>query len=223
MWQTPCFYCFAMHFASAVFALVMRFGGVGLLVLGILDSSYLIAPWGNDLLLVAMTARHPIVSYMFYYAAMSTIGSVLGCLLIDVTLRPLGAKGLERHLSPRRLNRVKAKMSKNAALALSIASLAPPPFPFTAFVMAAAALQYSRYRLMAVVAITRLLRFTVLGFLAIRFGERILRWGENPVVQDVMIGLIVFSIIGSVISVYGWIRRSRYDAGGTSNATAKAR
>jgi len=92
-----------MRAASGLFALLLKSGGPGLLVLGILDSSYLFAPWGNDLLLVALTARHPDLPHMFYYAAMSTAGSVLGCLLIDVTLRPLGAKGLERHLSRRRL------------------------------------------------------------------------------------------------------------------------
>ena len=198
-----------MRFASALLALVIKFGGIGLLVLGVLDSSFLIAPWGNDLLVIAMTARHPRFSYMVYYAAMSTVGSVLGCLLVDLTLRPLGAKGLERHLSKRRLKRVQRKMGQNAGVALAIASLAPPPFPFTAFVMAAAALQYSRKRLLAVVGATRMIRFTLLGALAMRFGERILRWGANPIAQGIMVGLIVFSIVGSVVSVYGWIKRSK--------------
>lgn len=198
-----------MRFASALFALVIKFGGIGLLVLGVLDSSFLIAPWGNDLLVIAMTARHPRVPYMVYYAAMSTVGSVLGCLLIDLTLRPLGAKGLERHLSKRRLDRVQKKMGQDAGVALALASLAPPPFPFTAFVMAAAALQYSRKRLLAVVGVTRMVRFTLLGALAMRFGERILRWGANPILQGIMVGLIVFSIVGSVVSVYGWIKRSK--------------
>jgi membrane protein YqaA with SNARE-associated domain len=198
-----------MRFASTLFALVMKFGGVGLLVLGVLDSSFLIAPWGNDLLVIATTARHPSLPYMVYYAAMSTVGSVLGCLLIDLTLRPLGAKGLEKHLSKRRLDRVRKKMGQDAGVALALASLAPPPFPFTAFVMAAAALQYSRKRLLAVVGATRMVRFTLLGALAMRFGERILRWGANPILQGIMVGLIVFSIVGSVVSVYGWIKRSK--------------
>jgi membrane protein YqaA with SNARE-associated domain len=202
-----------MRFAATIFALVMKFGGIGLLVIGILDSSYLIAPWGNDLLVVAMTARNPKVSYMLYYAAMSTVGSVLGCLLIDQTLRPLGAKGLEKHLSKRRLERIQKRVEKNAALALTIASLAPPPFPFTAFVMAAAALQYSRTRLLTITGITRMVRFTFIGVLALRFGERILKWGANPVVQGIMIGLIVISIVGSVLSVYGWIKRSKSSRG----------
>lgn len=202
-----------MRFAATIFALVMKFGGIGLLVLGILDSSFLIAPWGNDLLVVAMTARHPKVSLMLYYAAMSTVGSVLGCLLIDRTLRPLGAKGLEKHLSKRRLDRIQKKVGQNAAMALTIASLAPPPFPFTAFVMAAAALQYSRTRLLIITGVTRMIRFTLVGVLALRFGERILKWGANPVAQGIMVGLIVVSIVGSIVSVYGWIKRSKSSRG----------
>jgi membrane protein YqaA with SNARE-associated domain len=196
-------------FAATVFALVLKLGGVGLLVLGILDSSYLFAPWGNDLLLVAMTARHPELLRMLYYATMSAIGSVLGCLLMDITVRSFGEAGLERHLAKRRIVNIRKKMETKAGSALAIASLAPPPFPFTAFVMGAAALQYPRKRLLVIIGVTRMVRFTVIGLLALRFGRHILKWADNPVVQGFLIGLIVVCTIGSVVSVYRWIRRSR--------------
>jgi len=198
-----------MRFFAALFAFVLKFGGVGLLVLCILDSSFLFAPWGNDLLVVALTTQHSKMASMLYYAAMSTVGSVLGCLLIDVTLRPLGAQGLEKHLSARRLKRVQSKMKNNAGVALGVASLVPPPFPFTAFVMAAAALQYPRMRLLAVVSASRMVRFTLIGLLALRFGRSILTWSKTPIVQGVLVALIVVCVVGSALSVYGWIRRSR--------------
>jgi len=196
------------HFTAALFAFILRFGGVGLLVLGILDSSFLFAPWGNDLLVVAMTAQHPHLANMLYYSVMSTVGSVLGCLLIDMTLRPLGEQGIEKHLSARRSKQVLKKFRESSGRALAIASLMPPPFPFTAFVMAASALQYSRKRLVLIVGSTRLIRFTLLGLLAMRFGKGILKWSENPVVQGFLVTLIVLCIVGSVVSVYGWIRRA---------------
>jgi len=195
--------------AATVFALVVKFGGIGLLVLGILDSSYLFLPWGNDLLVVALTARHGSVAYMFYYAAMSTIGSVLGCLLLDVTLRPLGEKGLEKYLPKKRVEKLKQRIERSGGKTLAIASLAPPPFPFTVFVMAAAALQYSPRRMAAVIGATRMLRFTILGFLVLRFGTRILSWAKSPVVQVFLIVLIILYTVGSVVSVISWIRRGR--------------
>src|SRR5206468_5671343 len=95
------------HLTQVLLALFWKFGGIGLLVLGILDSSFLFAPLGNDLLVVAITARQHSILLMLYYSAMSTIGSVLGCLLVDVVLRPAGEHGLEKHLSPKRLDYVR--------------------------------------------------------------------------------------------------------------------
>ena len=206
----------SMSIAAWVFAFVLKAGGVGLLIIGILDSSFLFVPWGNDLLVIALTARHPEVGLMLYYAVMSTAGSVLGCLLIDVIMRPLGEGGLDKYLSQRTVNRVQQKIGENAGKALAVSSLIPPPFPFTAFVMAASALQSPRRKFVVIIAASRLLRFTALGLLAIRFGERILRWSKNPYVQGFLILLSVVCAVGSIISVYGWIRRRRSGrAGGT--------
>lgn len=197
------------HLGGGLFALFWKFGGIGLLVLGILDSSFLFAPLGNDLLVVAMSAGYHSVARMLYYAFMSTVGSVLGCLLVDLVMRKAGEKGLERHLQKARLNYVKKKVEGGAAWALILASIAPPPFPFTPFVMAASALQYPRSRMLAVIGAARMVRFTILGALALRFGRRILMWAQNDVIQGILIGLIVLCTVGSVISVVGWIKRSR--------------
>jgi membrane protein YqaA with SNARE-associated domain len=202
------------HLTQVLLALFLKFGGLGLLVLGILDSSFLFAPLGNDLLVVAMSARAHSVPLMLYYAATSTVGSVLGCLLIDIVLRKAGEKGLEKHLSKRRLDYVKRKVDHNAVWALIIAAIAPPPFPFTPFVMATAALQYPRKKMLAVVGAARMFRFTVLGVLALLFGKKILKWAQSGAVQGILIGLVVLCTVGSIISVVGWIRRSRKAGGG---------
>src|SRR3954453_9044425 len=202
------------HLTQVLLALFWKFGGPGLLVLGILDSSFLFAPLGNDLLVVALTARKHSIPLMLYYAGMSTIGSVLGCLLVDVVFRKAGEKGLEKHLSKRRLQYVKRKVTNNAAWALVIASIAPPPFPFTPFVMAASALQYPRKKMLAITGAARMVRFTALGFLAYFYGKRILKWAESDIVQWILIGVVVVCAVGSILSVVGWIKRSRKAGGG---------
>ncbi|HUK17323.1 MAG TPA: hypothetical protein VLW65_12955 [Bryobacteraceae bacterium] len=212
-----------MHRLKLLLFALVKFGGPGLLVLGILDSSFLFAPLGNDLLVVAMTARSHSTGRMLYYAAMSTIGSVLGCLLVDLTLRQAGERGLEKHLPRRRLEYVKRKVTGRFGWALVVASIAPPPFPFTPFVMAAAALQYPRSRLLAVVGAARMARFTAIGVLALLFGARILQWAKNPVLQGFLVGLIVVCTVGSGISVYGWIKRSRRTSPDCSRAPAPVR
>lgn len=71
--------------------------------------------------------------------------------------------------------------------------------------MAAAALQYPRKRLLLVTGAARMVRFTAIGILALHFGKRLLGWA----LQAAIIGLVVVCVASSVISAWGWIRRSR--------------
>jgi membrane protein YqaA with SNARE-associated domain len=197
------------HVASVLFALVWKLGGPGLLILGILDSSFLVAPLGNDLLVVAMTSYNRDWAHVLYYSFMSSAGSALGVMLIDVVVRGLGEAGIERHLPRKRMAYVKTKVQKNAVWALIVAALAPPPFPFTPFIVAASALQYPRMKLFTVVGLARMVRFGGLGVLALLFGHDILRWFAKPYVQWFCLGLVIIAVLASAISVFGWIRRSR--------------
>jgi membrane protein YqaA with SNARE-associated domain len=190
-----------------LFAVFIRLGGFGLLILGVLDDSFLFTPLGNDLLMVALTARN---HRMFpVYAAMASAGSVLGCLIIDWVSRKGGKAGLDRLLSGRESKYVKRKVENNAGWALAWASILPPPFPFTAFVIGAAAFQYPRKKLLGIVGVGRLVRFFALGLLAIVFGERILRWAKTPGVQIAILALVAISVVGSVLSIVSWIKRSK--------------
>ncbi|MDQ6665862.1 MAG: hypothetical protein M3Z23_15895 [Acidobacteriota bacterium] len=182
-------------------------GGFGLLLLGILDSSFLFMPLGNDLLVVALTAQNH--GRMPYYAFMATVGSVLGCFITDWISRKGGQKGLEGRVNRRTLQFVEKKVKKKAGPALAIAALMPPPFPFTPFVIVLAALQYNKGKLLGIIAGSRAIRFAAEGFLAIYFGKSILRMAQKPMVQWTIIGLVIVSVGGSAYSIYNWVQRSR--------------
>ena len=194
-------------FARELFVFFVHLGGLGQLILGVLDSSFLFMPLGNDLLMIVLSVRKH--GWMLYYAGMATAGSVLGCLVTDLLVRKHGEEGLQKFMSARRLGYVKKKVTRSAGWALTMASLMPPPFPFTPFVAASAALQYPRKKLLMVIAVTRMIRFAGVGFLAVHFGGRILQWGRSPYVQFAIIGLIVLCVVGSIISVISWIKRSK--------------
>ncbi len=194
---------FLGHLAISLYHL----GGVGLFVMGVLDSSFLMMPLGNDLLVIALTARNSF--RLPYYVAMATAGSVLGCLIIDWVSRKGGEAGLERYMSSRRLEYIKGKVQKRAMWALAVAALMPPPFPFTPFVAATAALQYPRAKLLGTMAAARAVRFSVEGALAIFFGRQILRLANSSALEYGVIILTVVSIGGSAYSVYRWAVRSR--------------
>ena len=199
-----------------VFRFFARMGAFGLVGLGLLDSSFLFLPLGNDLLLVALTARKP--ELFWYFALMSTLGSVLGVMLTDYFSRKLGEGFLERMVNPNRFKRVRHRLEKHAWWVLGLAALLPPPFPFTVFVIAAAGLQTPRWQVVSAAGTGRLARFFILGLLARRFGRRILQMAEKPEVEYFVIGLAVVSIVGSAFSVLKWVR----SAGGSGSRAAYA-
>jgi membrane protein YqaA with SNARE-associated domain len=200
--------CRPMHaIVNHLFAIFIKLGAFGLLILGVLDSSFLVLPFGNDLLLVALTARDH--SRLPIYAVMATAGSVLGCVLMDLIARKGGEEGLKRIIPARRLEYVECKIRKSAGWALVFASVMPPPFPFTPFVAAAAAFQYPRRKMFTVIAGARLARFFAVGLLAVLFGPGILRVAESRVAQIAILALVVFCVGASAVSIYSWIKRSR--------------
>jgi membrane protein YqaA with SNARE-associated domain len=183
---------------------IFNLGALGLVLMGILDSSFLFIPTGNDLLLIALTARHHenVVSYVLA----SSLGSMLGVLVVDLVSRKGGEGGLKKILSRKTLKFVQKRVENRAATMLVLGALAPPPFPFTAVVATASAFQYPRLQLLAIVAGTRLVRFGIEGWVAIRFGHPIVtmmrstefRWGVGI--------LAVICVIGSIFSVGKWTR-----------------
>lgn len=194
-----------MHaFFHSLFHFFAQLGAPGLLLLGVLDSSFLFLPLGNDLLLVVLTARHH--GELPLYVAMAAGGSTLGCFIIDLMVRKGGRAGLKRFLSSRRLKYVQKKAENGAAVALLLGALAPPPFPFTTTVAVVSALNYPRGKMLGTIAFGRAVRFTVVGLLAIWMGRHILRITQTPTFEWCMGGFIAVCAVGSAISIYKLVR-----------------
>jgi membrane protein YqaA with SNARE-associated domain len=188
-------------------AWLLSLGLFGPLIFGIADSSFLFLPFGNDLLVVILTVRDH--GHLPFYVVTAAIGSTLGVLLLDAVCRKGGEEGLKRMMKPRRLEYFKGRMSNRAAIAIGLACLAPPPFPFTVVIASASAFAYPRARLLGLVFITRAIRFSIVGWLAIRFGRDILRIATEPETTWIMLGFIAVCIIGSTFQALQWVRRSR--------------
>ncbi len=190
-----------------IFISFLHLGSLGLLLLGVLDSSFFFLPFGNDLLLIGLTARNR--EHLPLYVLAAACGSGLGVLLLDVVARKGGEAGLKKMMKQSRIDYFKKKMEHNAASAIILACLAPPPFPFTAVIAASSAFAYPRIKLLGAVLLARVLRFTVVGILALMFGRQVMRIAQSPVFVWAMVGFIALCAVVSAISVAGWIRRSR--------------
>ena len=195
------------HVLRSLAAFFFSLGGFGLLLLGVLDSSFLFMPLGNDLLVVALTAAHR--ERMFYYVLMATAGSVIGVAFTHWVSAKGGQKSIEGDNKSRRTAYVERKVKEHGGIAIATAALMPPPFPFTPFIIVAAALQYPRKKMLAIIAGCRALRFAIEGSLALIYGRRIIAMAKSPYVQGFIIALVVISMAGSAWSIYSWIRKSR--------------
>lgn len=175
--------------------------------MGIMDSSFLFLPFGNDLLVIGLLAQHHEGFPLYLISAVC--GSTLGVFLLDLVARKGGEEGVQKVAGQRRFEYLKRKIGQQGGRALVVGCLAPPPFPFTMVVAVNSALGYPKYRLLWIVALSRAVRFTLLSLLAIKFGSAILRIANSAPFRWTMIGFIVLCLIGSVFSVMKWVRRGK--------------
>jgi membrane protein YqaA with SNARE-associated domain len=175
--------------------------------MGILDSSFLFLPFGNDLLVVGLVAHHH-QGYLLYVLS-AVCGSTTGVFLLDLVARKAGEEGIQKVTGPARFKYLERKIGQRGGIALVLACIAPPPFPFTAVIATNSALGYPRRTLLLLVAISRGARFLILGYLALTYGRAILRVAKSDDFKWAMIAFIALCAVGSFFSVLNWVRKSR--------------
>jgi len=188
--------------------LFMRMGLLGLFLLSVLDSSFLVFPFGNDLLLIALVSSNRESLIWVPYVIVTALGSVIGVFVVDVIMRKAGESGLERFVSQKRIDKLKAKLENKAGVTVFVATLIPPPFPLTPVVMTASALQSPRGQLLIAVFLGRLLRFGVDAVLALYFGRQVIAFMNSNVVTYIVYALIGIAVILSTLSLLKWLKRN---------------
>ena len=192
-------------FIGWLYTAALAFGGPGLLVVAFVDSSFIPLPQINDLLVVLMVTQNK--AWMPYYAAMATLGSVLGCYVIYYLAEKGGEAFLSRRVKHRKnLDRVLGLYKKHGLLALMVPALLPPPSPFKLFVLAAGVAGVRPAQFVTGIALARGIRYFGLGVLAIYYGDAALelmrthgRW--------VALGLVGMILLGAV-GLWAYNRRS---------------
>jgi len=184
-------------------------GVLGLFLMSALDSSFLVLPFGNDLLLIALVSSNRDGWGWILYVLVSAIGSVVGVFVVDLLMRNAGEKGLERFVSARKIEKLKSKLENKMGITVFIATLIPPPFPFTPAVMTASALQCSRGKLFSAVFLGRLVRFGAEAVLALYFGRQVIAFMNSDVVTYIVYGLIGIAVVLSTLSVLRWLKRNK--------------
>ena len=158
-------------FIAWLSAAAVGLGGPGLLLVAMLDSSFVSLPQANDVLVVLMVTQNK--AWMPYYAAMATAGSVVGCFAIYYLAEKGGEAFLERRLKKRRghVDRAIGLYRRFGVLALIVPALLPPPAPFKLFVLTAGFAGVRPVPFVLSVAAARGARYLLLGTLAVYYGD----------------------------------------------------
>jgi membrane protein YqaA with SNARE-associated domain len=192
-----------------VFAPLLHFlftlGYLGPFFMGVLDSSFLILPFGNDFVVVGNVARHH--QGIPWYVLSAVCGSTIGACLLAIVSRKLGEEGIRRISGDARYEKLKRRIGRRSGIAVAVAGLAPPPFPFTTVIAAVSALDYPLWRLLLINFLSRGARFTILSILALKFGRQVLHIAASRPFEWTMVAFILLCVIASGFSIVHWLRK----------------
>jgi membrane protein YqaA with SNARE-associated domain len=186
---------------------LLPYGGWGLFLLAVCDSSFLSLPEVNDILLMIFSIEAP--ERMVVFASATTGGSVLGCLMLYSVGRKGGEGFLRRKLSGERMARFRRAYGRYGILAVLVPSLLPPPTPFKIFVLSAGAFGVPVWRFTAAVVVGRSVRYFTQGILAVLYGEAAIAYVQANAGR---VGVALSAAILAVVVVV--ILRNRHTGAG---------
>ena len=185
-------------------ALTGPLGGWALLLIALVDSSFLSLPEVNDILIITLSIRSP--DQMLFYCSMTTIGSVLGCMMLYLAGRKGGEVLARKRLAPRQFERIGGWYRRFGILAVIIPSILPPPTPFKIFVLSASIFKVSPAKFLVAITLGRGFRYFLQGYLAVRYGQQAIFYMRHhyPTVAWMILGLLVLGLL-----IFLLVRRNR--------------
>ena len=178
---------------------ILNLGALGFIPLGLLDSSVIPVPGSMDVLTIILSARNE--KLWLLYAVMATIGSVIGAYVTYRVARKGGKETLERKFPAGTMEKVQRSFSRWGFGAIVIAALLPPPAPLVPFLFAAGAMKYSAKSFAFALTLGRIVRYSLLAFLAARYGRQMLSFiSRNG--QPSLIVIIVLVVAATAVLIY---------------------
>jgi membrane protein YqaA with SNARE-associated domain len=153
---------------------VIHLGMPGLFLAALLDSSIipLPIPGTTDLLLLWLVSHR---GNPFVLTAIAVAGSVLGGYSTWRVGKKGGEKALERWVPKKYLQRIVGWVKRNPSLAVFLPGILPPPVPLLPFLLASGALGVPQKPFLASFSAARTLRYSLVAWLAVRYGRHIIR------------------------------------------------
>ncbi len=182
-------------------AALRHLGLFGLFSLAILDSFPLPTFGGPDILTAILAARHADPWYV--YAGIATAGSLLGAFITFRLARQAGITYLHSKFGSARAPTILKVFEKSGTGALAATTAVPFPLPTSVFFAAAGASNYPARKFLAVVGLCRALRYSLIAYIAARYGRHFMRiirhptqyWGWLSLFAVIMAAMVAVGIL----------------------------
>jgi membrane protein YqaA with SNARE-associated domain len=157
---------------------LQHLGTLGLFFLAILDSSPIPTFGAPDILTAVLSASHR--SPWYEYAATATAGSVIGAYITFRLARKAGSAYLDKKFEKGKVSKLLQVFKKWGTGTLVATTLIPLPSPTTMFFAAAGASDYPLGEFLAVVAVSRAVRYSAIALVADHYGRHFIRALRHP-------------------------------------------
>ncbi len=190
---------------GAIWRWLLRLGGPGLILIGLIDNSVIPIPGGMDLFVILLTAHHR--EWWAYYALFAVAGAVIGGYLTFRLAKKGGKESLEKKIGKKRAEKVYKKFEKGGFSSVLIGSVLPPPFPLVPVLMAAGIMQYPRKHFLTALTLGRGIRFFIVAYLGKLYGTAIVGW-LGRYYKPFLYTLIALGVLGGIgtLLYFKWYR-----------------
>ena len=191
---------------------VLRLGGPGLILLGIIDNSIVPLTGSMDVLTIWLAAGHR--NIWPYYALMATVGAVIGGYITYSIGRKGGKPAIESKLRKDKAEKLFKRFDRWGFESVAVGALLPPPFPLVPVLLAAGALQYSRKKFVAALTVGRSVRYCLVAGLGSLYARPITSFFSRYYKPTALV-LAGIAAIGSFFAIreYMHARKPAHESG----------
>lgn len=187
--------------------LIQGMGCIALLVMALLDGSIVPTLGSLDQFAGILAARHQ--PLWIYYAAIATLGGVIGSFTTYRLGRGAGPGGLQQRFGVQPSLRAGSLIGRWGFWAVFLPALAPPPFPSSVLFFAAGSLNYRAPKYIFAVGLGKAIRYGAITYVVSHYHFHFLRYLFHPVGRETGALMATFTVFAAAEFAFLLLGRRR--------------